>query len=105
MTSVSLYLFDGGGMFFIDCTDALKQLGSEFQSRDSEVFLRFLTENTRQPRAVQSSNDCLFDILKRNLATPKSRETLTTTRWSKLLLWEHVWTMSTTAVRLSDAMF
>jgi hypothetical protein len=97
-------------MFFIDCTGALKQLGAEFQPGDSEVLLRFLTENTSQPRAVRSSNDRLFDILKRNLATPKSRET-----WEPftdnnrvvqvVVLREHVWTMSTTAVRLSDAMY
>jgi len=77
---------------------------------DHHVLFRFLTENTSEPRLMKSSNDRLFDILKRNLSTPKGKD-----QWSHLVgenravqvvtTREHVWVMSTAAVRLSDGMY
>lgn len=59
---------------------------------------------------MKTSNDRLFDILKRNLQTPKPRE-----HWSHLVgenravlivtAREHAWMMSTAAVRLSEKLF
>jgi hypothetical protein len=59
---------------------------------------------------MKTSNDRLFDILKRNLGTPSGRK-----HWAHLAgenravlvvtAREHVWEMSTAAVRLSEKMF
>lgn len=90
--------------------DKLNAQGSKISPADPNVLFRFLTENTTEHRAMQSSDDKLFDILMRNLDAPKTRD-----RWAHLVGEnrtvlvvtgrEYVWTMSTAAVRLSEHLF
>jgi hypothetical protein len=90
--------------------DKLEARGIEISPTDPTVLFRWLTENTTEHRGRRTSNDKLFDILKRNLGSPKGRE-----EWGRLsgenraiqvvTAREHVWNMSTAAVRLSEKMF
>lgn len=110
MTLVSLHSPNSREHLLINHTEKLRELGVEMCPGDQEVLLRFLTENLGAPGAIRSSNDRLLEILKRNLAEPKPRE-----QWAHLVAGnrsvqvvtarEHVWTMSTTAVKLSDEVF
>lgn len=90
--------------------DKLVEQGLQLSPADPDVFLRYLTENESEHRSMRTGNDRLFDILCRNLNNPQGKD-----RWTHLagdnravqifINREHVWTLSTTAVRVSDAMF
>ena len=84
-------------------------MGKKLAPGGSDVLLRFLIDNAAEPQAVKMSNNRLFDILKRNLAEATPWE-----QWGDLgsenrpvqvvTSCDHVWTLSTTVVHLSDAM-
>ena len=72
---------------------------------DPDGLIRSLTQNPTEPRAMRTSNERLLDILQRNMDNPMPRAhwyARCDNRTVQIVTGrEHVWTMCTTAVRLS----